>query len=200
MKIYDVEQNSDEWYALRCGVLTSSSFDKILTPGGKLSTQAGMIENRIVAERLTGDPIIDFKGTQWTERGHELEPDAVSFYEFKTGSETHKVGFVLSDDGTIGCSPDRFVGEDGILEIKCPAPHTHVEMVLTGKIGEEYKPQIQGQLLITGRSWVDIVSYHPKIKPSIIRVERDAEYIDKLANAIEGFNHNVRRKLDAFAQ
>lgn len=196
MICHDFEQNSPEWYAARIGVLTASCFDKILTAKtGKISAQAGELENRIVAELLTGEPCEGFNGNGHTERGKELEPEAVKFYEFKNDCETKTVGFVTNDEKTLGCSPDRLVGDEGLLEIKCPAAHTHVSSYFSGNLADDHKPQLQGQLLITGRKWVDILSYHPTIPPSIIRVERDEDYIKKLSDALALVLTNIQTKL-----
>lgn len=197
MIMHDVQQNSPEWFAARVGVITASNFGRIITPKTMvLSASASAIENRIVAEILTGESIEEFQGNQYTDRGHILEPDAVSFYELTTGTETQKVGFITNDDGAVGCSPDRLIGEDGGLEIKCLSSPKHVEFVLSGKIDEEHKAQIQGCLMITGRKWWDVMAYHPEIKPSIVRVTPDEEYISKLAVAIKTMLSNIQHKLE----
>lgn len=197
MKLHDVEQGTPEWYAARTGVFTASDFGKILTPKTlSLSKQAEELENKIVAEILTGQSTEAFNGNGWTQRGKELEAEAVLFYEGFYECETQRIGFATNDEGTIGCSPDRFVGDDGLLEIKCPAPHNHVKLLLDGMVGEDHKPQIQGQLLVTGRKWVDAFSYHPEIKPSIIRVGRDEGYIEMLAAALATLVSNVQTKLN----
>lgn len=196
MIIHDVLQNSEEWHRLRCGVFTASVFSKIVTPTGKYSAQAEDIEDGIVAEIITGTPSDDFGGTKWVERGKELEGDAVKLYEMLKDCEVKHMGFVTNDDGNIGCSPDGCVGDDGLIEIKCPKPKTHVKYCITGVIEDVYKPQIQGQMLVTGRKYVDIISYHPEMKPAIIRVERDEEYIEKLSNALNQCIENVNKKLE----
>lgn len=196
MQVHNLEQGTDDWYAVRLGVLTASNFSKVLTAKTmQLSASAAQLENEIVAEILTGEQGNTFFGSFDTERGKELEPEAVDFYEMLTGMDTEKVGFVTNDAGTIGCSPDRFVGDEGLLEIKCPAPHTHVKSLVEKSIGDEHKPQIQGQLMITGRKWADAFSYHPKMPPSIIRVERDEEYIEKLQTALDKLLLNIQTKL-----
>jgi len=184
MIIHDVIQNSPEWYAVRRGVITASSFSKIITAKTmKISAQSDEIENKVIAEILTDEEDGEFNGNGWTERGKELEPKAVSLYEMVRDCETIPVGFVTNDDGTIGCSPDRFIGNDGGLEIKCLSAHRHIKYFLSGTIDEEHKPQVQGCLMITGRKWWDVMAYHPQLPPSIIRVEPDEEYQGKLSAA-----------------
>ena len=196
MKIYNHEQGSQDWFNARLGVVTASSFNSVITPKTlKPSSQAKLVENKIVAEIITGQSCEEFQGNDWTDRGQELEPDAAAFYEMQTGTTTQKVGFVTNDEGTIGCSPDRLVGDDGLLEIKCPAPHTHIGYLIDGTIAETYKTQVQGQLMVTGRTWCDVMSYHPEMPPSIMRVEKDEDYIAALSEALITVLENVQIKL-----
>lgn len=190
------EQGSPEWHQVRNGVITASNFGKIVTAKTmKLSAQADEVENRIVAQILTGDDENDFEGNKHTERGKEYEPEAVALYEMLRGVETTTIGFITSDDGAFGCSPDRLVGEDGGLEIKCPAQHTHIRSLLAGSIADDHKPQVQGCLYITGRKWWDCMSYHPKLPPSIIRVERDEAYISLLEENLLQMKKNIENKI-----
>lgn len=198
MIIHNIEQGSPEWFAARAGIPTASEFDKIITPAtGKASTQADGYQNRLVAEIIAGRPLQTFTGNIWTERGKDLEQEAADYYAFIRGVELEKVGFVTDDNRTMGCSPDRLVGDEGMLEIKVLAPHTHVEYMLSGKTEQFHRPQTQGQLLVTGRVWVDTLAYfEPKPELSIIvRSERDVEYLDKLAGLLAEFNAGVQRKL-----
>lgn len=195
MQLHEVEQGTPEWHQVRLGIPTASCFDKIITPTGKPSTQAAAYENKVIAEILTGKSADTFEGNVWTERGKELEPDAVDFYEMQTGLDTRIIGFVTNDENTFGCSPDRLVGENGLLEIKCPAPHTHVQYLIDKEIDKGYYPQVQGQLFVTGREWCDWLSYHPEMPPVIIRVERDIEFIETLEKLLEKFTKNVSAKL-----
>jgi len=91
----------------------------------------------------------------------------------------------LHDNVEAGASPDGLIGEDGLLEIKCPLAHTHVGYLREGVLPPKYIPQVQGQLWVTGRQWCDFVSYHPELKIMIVRVERDDSYIFTLANLVE---------------
>jgi hypothetical protein len=197
MIIHDCEQGSERWHRLRLGIPTASCFSKIVTPGGKLSKQSEGYMHRLLAEWLYGAPLEDPESTyrsEWMQRGNDLEESAVQAYEFQTGYTTEKVGFVTDDEGNLGCSPDRLIGETGLLEIKVPAWATHVGYMLTGSIEQDYTPQLQGQLLLTGRKWVDVTSYCPPFPLVIIRVTRDGPYQTALAEALSGF---VRNMLDA---
>ena len=186
MKMHnDIIQGSDEWLQLRSGIPTASSFDKIITPTGKQSAQADGYANLLIAELITGKPEEIWRGNMWSERGKVLEPDAVLLYEMQTDRKTDIVGFVTR--AGMGCSPDRLIGDDGLLEIKSPAPHTHVEYLLKNTIDPGYIPQVQGQMYVTGRKWVDWYSYYPELPPVIIRVERDEAYLEKLAQYMADF-------------
>lgn len=188
MIIHDCVQGSSEWLALRAGIPTSSEFDKIITP--KTGRPSGQAENYmfgLIAERLMGHPRIEFM-SHWMDRGSQMEAEAVHFYEFQRDVETVKIGFITNDAGTVGASPDRSVGEDGLLEIKVPKEHTHVGYLLKHHVDAEYFPQVQGQLWISGRQWADILSYHPEMPPALIRVERDEAFIRMLAAAVTTFS------------
>lgn len=185
---HDVEQGSEEWLQLRLAKPTASEFDKILSPGGKVSTQTQAYCNRLLAEMIIGKPVQTFEKTPWMERGNELEAEAVMFYEQLNDVETVKIGFCTDDENKYGASPDRLIGEDGLLEIKVPAPHTHVAYLLSGQIDKGYWPQIQGQLLVTGRKWCDWLSYHPEMTSIVIRVPRDETFIGTLRSELAKFD------------
>jgi len=123
-----------------------------------------------------------------------MEEEAVSFYELQRDCETVKVGFITNDEGTIGASPDRLVGEDGLLEIKVPKESTHVSYLLKKAVDQAYYPQVQGQLWVSGRKWVDILSYHPEMPPALIRVERDEEFIAFLQSAVVEFSSALEKQ------
>jgi hypothetical protein len=186
MILHDVIQGTTDWLAVRAGIPTASAFDRIVTPKGKPSAQAEKYMHMLLAERIMGHPVLQVQ-TSWMGRGKELEGEAVLYYEGVRELDTTVIGFVTNDERTIGASPDRFVGEDGLLELKVPAEHTHVGYLLTRAIDAEYYPQVQGQLWVTGRKWLDIMSYHPEMPPAIIRVERDEGYIATLSEAVTRF-------------
>jgi hypothetical protein len=182
-----MEQRSPAWFQVRLGIPTSSDFDKIVTPKGKLSEQSAGYMNRLLAEWIMGAPIEDV-ATQYMDRGTELEERAFRSYEFDCGTTTKEVGFITTDDGMIGCSPDRLVCEfNGAVELKCPSAPVHVGHMINRTIDEKHKPQVQGQLYIGGFDWVDVQSYHPNFPSVIIRATRDEKYIENLAVALRSF-------------
>ena len=196
MRIIDCDQGSPEWIEQRLGVPSASMFSKIVTTKGTRSTQAESYINQLVAEDLTGEQT-PFYQNEHMARGTELEPHAREAYELIKGIKVEEVGFCLHDTLSAGCSPDGLVGKDGGLEIKCPAPATHVEYLRGDKLPSRYYQQVMGCLWITGRDWWDFMSYHPTMKPLIVRVERDEEYIKALeghvSNAVILIQENVQK-------
>lgn len=123
-----------------------------------------------------------------------LEPRARGWYAFDRGVPVQEVGFVLRDDGQAGGSPDALVGDDGGLEIKCPAIHTHIGYMLAPeKLVAEYRHQIQGNLYLTGRDWWDVLSWHPDLPEVVERILPDREYHKALHEALAVFNAELER-------
>jgi hypothetical protein len=182
-----VEQGSREWLALRLGIPTASEFHKIVTPTGKLSSQARKYAFRLVAEKVLNRSLEGLDHLEWIARGKELEPEAIRGFEFMEDVKTDPVGFITSDDGRIGASPDRLIlGEAAALEIKCPAPATMIEYMLDG-FGNDYVPQAQGQMLVGEFDYVVRYAYSPEMPPVSVRTDRDEEFIDKLRSALDQF-------------
>lgn len=181
MQVLNVTQGSDQWYEARRSVMfTASEFDNIITAKtGAKSASVEKLTNKKIAELLLNRKL-GFDGNAATERGQELEPDAIDCYAIAKDTEVLNAGFVIADDGFYGASPDGFIGNYGLLEIKSVFDESHVANMLNDKAYLDYYPQLQGQLLCTGRKWVDWMSYHPELPPVIIRVERDEKYIAKL--------------------
>jgi len=125
--------------------------------------------------------------TYWMERGTELEDSAVRAYEFQSGLETTECAIVTTDDELIAASPDRLVGDVGVCEIKSPSPQVHIARLLSNDIEDDYRCQLQGQLWVMEREWVDIVSYHRQMPPCIKRVDREEDYIAKLSAGVRTF-------------
>ena len=195
MKILQADQGTQEWLDARLGCPSASQFCKLVTTAGKPSASADDYISELIAERITGErePIYV---NEWMQRGTELEPEARATYEFIHGVDVEEVGFILDDSGEFGCSPDGLVGEDGGVEFKCPAPKNHIAWSRKGVCPSKHYAQVQGCLYITGREWWDFMSYHPDMKPFIVRVERNEEFIEKLAEqislAVEEIKSEVR--------
>jgi hypothetical protein len=194
MKIHaHIEQGSADWFKLRLGIPTASCFDLIVTPKKcDLSKSAYKYALKLCAERLLNMPTDTVEGVEWMERGREMEPLAVRQYEFQLDAQTVPVGFITTDDGSMGCSPDRLVLDDRKigLEIKCPSPHVHLSYLLNG-MADEYKPQVQGQILIAEFDRADFYSFHPRMPPALIHTTRDEEYLAKLSAALRAFKDQL---------
>jgi hypothetical protein len=193
--LHDCVQYSDEYDRLRLGLPTSSNFHKIITPGGVPSKQWQDYACHLLAERVL-ERKVDTYTSRPMERGLIVEAEAAEWYELDSDQVTQKIGFVTTDDGKVGCSPDRLVGEDGLLELKCPLPQTQMEYWITGEVDDRFRPQLQGQLYITGRKWVDIVCWCEELPKVVMRVEPDEKYIEKLARELDIFNHFIERIME----
>jgi len=189
MTIIDCEQGSPEWIAARCGIPSSSHFNEIITTKGEPSKQRLKYLYRLAGEQITGIPEESYKSNAMS-RGTEKEPEARNVYAFINDVEVEEVGFCLADG--YGASPDGMVGEDGLLEIKCPMLSTHVEYLLINKLPTNYFQQVQGQLLVTGRDWCDFFSYFPGMNPLTVRVQRDETFLKSLKKQLEIFCQELK--------
>jgi len=191
MQILDIEQGSEAWHKARLGIPTASNFGKIITPAKaekSRSYKAYLYE--LLAERVTQCKEEEKKSV-WMERGTLLEPLAREAYTFLTDAKVDEVGFVLNDAGTIGVSPDGLIGTDGGLEIKCPKATNAIRYMVEDAMPDTYKPQVQGNLWITGREWWDFVVYHPNLNLFVKRVYRDEKYIKQMAEHITAFTEEL---------
>lgn len=182
---YKVEQNSDEWFALRRGKFTASTF-KDLFMGENTQGYKDAIY-KVAFERLTNTSPESFTN-EYMQRGTELEPEARAWYEFEKNVEVIKAGFFEFNDW-IGASPDGLVGDSGLIEIKCPKFSTMMDYLIKKELPKTYFHQVHGQLLVTDRQWCDFIAYHPSLPKFVLRVERekkiDDEILDKLFEAIK---------------
>ena len=153
----DVSQNSDEWLALRAGMPTASMFKDVTAkkgPRGGIPKGRQTYLWKLAGEILTGEPMDHYVNADM-ERGHEREAEASDLYALLRDVEPERVGFIRN--GNCGCSPDRFIGDEGLLEIKDAAPHIQIERLLNGDLPSEHKQQSQGQLMVSQRSWLDFM-------------------------------------------
>jgi len=184
MIVHDVEQNSQEWLDLRV-IPTASRMHEILTPKTReFSTQSeGYMDDLLVAHFLG---VSDDGGSQFMDRGTDLEPAAISYLEFIESVKVERVGFVTLDDGSAGCSPDGLIGDDVGLEIKVKGAKEHMRGLRRGP--QQHYCQVQAGLWITGRKRWWLFFYSPGLPPMRRIVERDEEFIGKLAAAVVQFN------------
>ena len=198
MIIHDIEQRSPEWYALRAGKITASVASKLVTPTGKLSTTYRSEIGRILAESLgwqEPEPMIQ---TYWMERGTELEAEARRWFTVETGLAVREVGFIESDGGLSGFSPDaiaeHYEDVEGEwqnywripVEIKVPKPSTHIKWFLEGGMPKEHKAQVHFGLAITDAPHAYFMSYSQYCAPLIEKIERD-DYTETMAKAINNY-------------
>ena len=188
-------QYSEEYDRLKLGIPTSSNFHKIITPQGKASRQWREYACVLIAERILHHKI-EFYNSPAMERGLIVEAEAADWYEFDQDVTVQRIGLITDDEHTMGCSPDRLVGDEGLLEIKAPLPQTQVEYWISGELSQRFRPQLQGQLYVSGRSWVDIICWHDVLPKLVVRIEPDEKFIAVLDHELQIFNHFIERVMD----
>lgn len=187
MKVIPVQAGTSQWFAARSGIPTASRFEQILTPGGKLSTSSRKYAYKLVAERLLNESMQDVAQTEWMVRGKEQEPNAIAQFQFVHELALEPVGFITTNDGRAGASPDaHIVDTKQFAEIKCPSPWVHLGYLLDGP-GTDYRPQVQGQMWICEAEAIHFFSWHPQMPAAHIVVKRDDAYIALLARAVTDF-------------
>jgi putative phage-type endonuclease len=196
MIVIDCEQGSDEWLLARCGKATASRMGDLMakTKSGWGASRANYAAE-LVAERLTGKPAEKFKNGSM-EWGSAHEAEARALYEFLHDCDVRTVGLVPhpSIDMSLA-SPDGLVGDDGLVEIKCPNTSTHIETLLGSGIDKRYGLQMAWQMACTGRKWCDFVSYDPRLPAEmqihVTRINRDDDMIRELQHEVALFLKEV---------
>jgi putative phage-type endonuclease len=187
-----MDQGSPEWHAARCGKVTASRVADVVakTKTGWGASRANYMAE-LIAERLTGAPAERFTNAamQW---GTDKEPEARDLYSFMTDAEVVQVGFVPHPSIAMsGASPDGLIGDDGLVEIKCPNTATHIDTLLGAAGASKYQTQMQWQMACTGRQWCDFVSYDPRLPDSmrlfVTRIVRDDDLIASLEKDVVEF-------------
>ena len=189
MIIRENPQGTPDWLADRCGVVTASDFDNILSPTFK-AREGQMRETYLcqkVAEIWSGQVESDFGGSFDMQQGQILEAEAVAAVELELDCDIKRVGLCVTDDGKIGASPDGLIGDDGGIELKCAKAKTHVGYLLKGELPPQYALQVHGSLYVTGRKWWKFVSYRRGFPSLILTIERDEEICAKIHDALTKF-------------
>lgn len=187
----NIEQEGQDWRLARAGKFTASRASDLMakTKTGPSASRGNLIA-LLAVERITGQPVETYQNAAM-QRGIETEAEARDAYSFALGVAVEEAGFIPHPDhGNVGCSPDGLVGHEGLVEIKCPASMAkHLDALRTGAHAKEYRWQLQHQLWVTGRKWVDAVSYDPRFPEGLqiarVRVERDEEAIAELAAEVK---------------
>jgi hypothetical protein len=193
-----MHQGTPEWFAARCGLATASKFKDVLATikSGEAATRRNY-RAQLVCERLTGTVQESFQNEamRW---GTDNEPFARIAYEAR-GNIVQEVGFIRHASLMAGASPDGFVGDEGSIEIKCPNTATHIDTLLNG-MPPDHIPQVQGQMWIAERAWVDFVSYDPRLPENmqlyVQRIHRDEDYIKNLEKEVAKFLTEVDQTIE----
>lgn len=202
--VVECDQRSEQWHKARLGKLCGSKAADMLATHKDGKTPAASRRNlltQLVLERITGRSHENGYQSRYMEQGVEREGDASGYYEALTGRLVFPVGFMHHPELAAGVSLDGYIGRmeepDGIVELKCPIPATHLEYVETGIVPGEYMKQIAHALFITGAAWCDWVSYNPDfpegLRAKLVRVE--AKSLD--LTAYEGLLRLFLKEVDA---
>lgn len=199
---HQVEQRSDEWYALRRGIVTASVVGRLLTPTLKVADNqtARDLIRTLAAERITGS-IEDgyMSAAMW--RGVEDEPVAREWYA-RHHAEVTEVGFITRTEETwrLGYSPDGLVGDHGLIEIKSREPKKHLETVLADAVPAENYAQLQAGLLVTGRAWIDYVSYCAGMALWTKRITPDLHWHAAIVAAVQECETAIERVVATYTE
>ena len=196
----DVEQGSSEWLQMRCGIVTASTMRNLVTAAGKPAdndTSRGFVRT-LATERIIGVPEYTHP-TRPMMRGTMLEPHARDLYAEHYAPVT-EVGFIRLDTEryAIGYSPDGLVAHDGLIEIKSPGPKEHLRTVLADIQPTVYDWQLQLGLFVTGRSWIDFISYCPGLDLYVKRVYPNPEAFDVINTAVTNAENQIRGMLHTY--
>lgn len=204
MDARQLEQGSLEWKMARLGHVSASSIAAVMSKGKDNSESATRktYKIKLVAERLTNLPQETYKNAAM-EWGNETEPFARMAYESAMNVLVDKTGFWKHETKEwVGVSPDGLVGDDGLIEIKCPNTTTHLEYIFENTVPSDYRKQIQCQLWVTNRKWCDFVSYDPRLPAKnqlfIKRCERDEKLIAVMEEEVDKFLNEVQVIINKF--
>lgn len=216
----ELEQGTPEWLAVRRGIVTASVVGKLITPTLKVADNetARALTATLAAERIAGFTEDNFvNADMW--RGIESEPIARDLYAKQTETTVEQVGFMViertapwdpnelvrsvdeaSDVRRFGYSPDGLVGADGLIEIKAPRAKTHVLTILADAVPAHYMAQCQAGLYVSGREWIDFVSYVGGMPLYVKRVHPDEAWFDAIDAAWDAFETNAARIVADYTQ
>ena len=196
----NIEQGTDEWHALRCGILTASEVKHILTPTLKLANNDKTRQHvyEIAAQRITKYTEPQFIGDDML-RGYRDEALARDLYSANYAPVT-EAGFVTNDQWgfTIGYSPDGLVGEAGLIEVKSRRQKYQIQTIAADEVPDEYVLQLQTGLLVTGRQWIDFISYSGGLPMFVKRVTIDAAIRAAITTAAAEFEVKVSDTVKAY--
>lgn len=192
-------QQTEEWKKARLGKVTASRLSDVTakTKTGYGASRANYMAELLV-ERLTGESQEMYVNAAM-KHGVDTEPQARSAYAFMTDFDVIEVGFIPHPTIEMsGASPDGLIGDDGMLELKCPNTATHIDTLLGEPIADKYIKQMQWQMACSGRKWCDFATYDPRLPANlqikIIRVNRDDSLIGELEHEVIEFLRELKDK------
>ncbi len=192
MIIHDCEQMTLEWIRMHFGIPTAACLDQLLTPEFELrkGEMPKTLVYKKVAEKIQNRPLIDLDKSSFAmEQGMVIEEEARPWYALEYDKKIRQVGFITSDDGRVGCSPDGLIeGEDCGLEIKSPA--THVKYLVNGVLPKEYVAQVYGSMFVTGFDRWIFVSYRRGFPALVLEIRRNAREMMAIKNAVDSFHRD----------
>jgi putative phage-type endonuclease len=191
-----MDQRSPEWFQAKLGLVSASRIGDVMAKGKGITRTAYMTQ--LITETLTGvtTEIFVTREMQW---GVDQEAAARACAGARLGEIVQEVGFVRHPHLAAGASPDGLIGDDAILEIKCPATHTMVEWILTETIPTKYVQQIQWQMACTGRKIGWFCAYDPRLPSNLQcwlkRIDRDNVMIAEIEKEVQAFTFEMAEKL-----
>ena len=202
LTFHDIEQNSEEWFNMRAGKVTSSKLGIVMANFGKsFGEPAKKYAVDIAVEQITGQPVSDDYTNPHMQRGHEQEPIARALYENEMFCTVKNGGFFCSD--TVGCSPDGIV-ENGLIEIKSVIPSVHYANIKRQNIDPSYKWQCLGNMKFTDKEWIEFISFcdkFPEGKKLFIyrcvkeRYQDEYKMIDERLDQFLGYVETVKKRI-----
>lgn len=200
--IDQIKQGTAEWFAARLGKVTASKITDVMAKGrgNAPSATRATYMGQLIAERLSGEATDGFTSGAM-QHGTDTEPQARAAYTMHTGLMVKEVGFIIHPTiADSGASPDGEVGENGLVEIKCPHTKTHIETLKSGGAPSQYIKQMQWQMACTGRAWCDFVSFDPRMPSNMriksIRVNRNDGLIFEMETAVSEFIAEMNEEID----
>ncbi|ENN93707.1 lambda exonuclease family protein [Bartonella bovis] len=204
-----MEQRTPEWFQARLGKVTASNIDSIVdkTAKGSPTSKYENYKIKLITERLTGKTVSSYE-TPAMRWGNEHEDRAIEEYSFIYDTPVSRCGFIPHPTIEMaGASPDGLIGDDGLVEVKCPQETTHVRFLRDSKIKPEYILQMQFQMACTGRKWCDFVSFNPlftdqatHLRVKALRIPRDDEQIECINKAVETFLAEIEQETRILTQ
>jgi hypothetical protein len=201
IELPDLIQGTEEWMDQRRGIVTASVVGKLITattvkPANNDYSRA--LTAQLVAERITGYTDPNYVSDDML-RGHEDEPRARDLYSEHYAPACESGFMVRTEPGwRLGYSPDGLVGDDGLIEVKAPRAKKHLTTILSGEVPPEHMPQLQAGLLVSGRDWLDFISYSGGMPMWVKRVEPDQRWFDAITDAVIRFEETAAEMVAAY--